>query len=98
MDRDKTVAVVGLGIMGSAIAGNLVDAGFTVTGFDIDSDRARAAAGTGVGVCASSAEAADGALLLLTSLPSAAALDATVAELAAAPRPGLIVAELSTLP
>jgi 3-hydroxyisobutyrate dehydrogenase-like beta-hydroxyacid dehydrogenase len=35
---------------------------------------------------------------VLTSLPSVAALDATVASLVAAPRRGLVVAELSTLP
>ena len=38
------------------------------------------------------------AALALTSLPSAAALDATVANLVAAQQPGLVVAELSTLP
>ena len=33
---DKTVGIVGLGIMGSAIARNLVDRGWRVVGFDID--------------------------------------------------------------
>jgi putative dehydrogenase len=36
---DKTVGIVGLGIMGSAIARNLVDRRWRVVGFDIDSAR-----------------------------------------------------------
>ena len=94
----KHVAVIGLGIMGGAIARNLIAAGFTVSGFDIDSGRAAAAAASGIGVRGSAAEAADAAELVLTSLPSIAALDATVEALAAKPRPGLIVAEISTFP
>ena len=44
---DKTVGIVGLGIMGSAIARNLVDRGWRVVGFDIDeAKRAELAAGT----------------------------------------------------
>ena len=36
---DKTVGIVGLGIMGGAIARNLVDRGWRVIGFDIDAAR-----------------------------------------------------------
>ena len=36
---DKTVGIVGLGIMGSAIARNLVERGWRVIGFDIDAAR-----------------------------------------------------------
>jgi len=84
--------------MGSAIARNLATAGFAVRGYDIDPvrlDVLRRNGGTPVG---SAAEAAQGAGVLLTSLPSAAALEATAADLAAHPVPGLVLAELSTLP
>ena len=47
---------------------------------------------------ASAGEAARGADIVLTSLPSVAALEATVASLLAGSRAGLVVAELSTLP
>jgi 3-hydroxyisobutyrate dehydrogenase-like beta-hydroxyacid dehydrogenase len=94
----KNVAVIGLGIMGGAIARNLIAAGFEVSGFDVDKKRASAAVATGVAVRGSAAEAVDGADLVLTSLPSVAALDETAASLAATPRPGLIVAEISTFP
>src|SRR5438445_13332832 len=95
---DRRVGVVGLGIMGSAIARNLIAAGFRVGGFDIDPARMVAAAAAGVTTCGSAAAAAEGGFLLLTSLPSIAAFDATVDALLAEPRPGLIIAEVSTLP
>src|SRR5438067_1024402 len=92
------VAVIGLGIMGGAIARNLGAAGFRVSGFDIDRGRAAAAASSGVAVRGSPVEAARDADLVLTSLPSVAALDETVTALLAEPQPGLIVSEISTLP
>jgi 3-hydroxyisobutyrate dehydrogenase-like beta-hydroxyacid dehydrogenase len=92
------VGIVGVGIMGGAIARNLAAAGFTVRGYDIDParlDLLRRHGGTPAG---SAAAAAQGASVLLTSLPSTAALDTTAAALAAHPVPGLVIAELSTLP
>src|SRR5437764_12275587 len=94
----NSVGVIGLGIMGGAIARNLIAAGFRVGGFDIDKGRAAAAAASGVALRGSAAEAADDADLVLTSLPSVAALDETAEALAAKQRPGLIVAEISTFP
>src|SRR5204862_4143986 len=94
----KSIGIIGLGIMGGAIARNLIAAGFRVGGFDIDKVRAAAAASSGVALRGSAAEAANGADLVLTSLPSIAALDATAEALAAQARPGLIVAEISTFP
>jgi 3-hydroxyisobutyrate dehydrogenase-like beta-hydroxyacid dehydrogenase len=93
----QRIAVIGLGIMGGAIARNLIASGFTVAGFDVDKNRA-AAASSGIAAKDSAAEAAAGAELVLTSLPSTEALDATVEALVAKPRPGLILAEISTFP
>src|SRR5260221_178570 len=84
--------------MGGAIARNLLAAGFAVGGFDVDQARAAAAASPGGAMCASGAEAARGRELALTSLPSVSALYATVDALLAEPRPGLILAEISTFP
>ena len=67
-------------------------------GYDIDAARLdilRRDGGTPTG---SAMEAATAAELVLTSLPSAWALDATVTSLLSAPQSGLVVAELSTLP
>jgi 3-hydroxyisobutyrate dehydrogenase-like beta-hydroxyacid dehydrogenase len=96
--ENAIVGIVGLGIMGSAIARNMVARGFPVRGFDID-PACNAVLGESGGVaCPSASEVAAGTRLLLTSLPSAAALDATVESVVAAHPRGLVVAELSTLP
>jgi putative dehydrogenase len=92
------VGVIGLGIMGGAIARNLRRNGFEVIGYDTDVARAEALAMEGIKLASSVAGVAMGTDYVLTSLPSAAALDAVTSGIADAGRPGLIVAELSTLP
>jgi 3-hydroxyisobutyrate dehydrogenase-like beta-hydroxyacid dehydrogenase len=96
----RTVGVVGLGIMGAAISTNLIRAGFRVAGHDVDPSRMEALAKAGGAGARSAAEAARASDALITSLPSAAALEAVVAGeggLLEAPRRGLIVVETSTL-
>ena len=92
-----TVGIVGLGIMGGAIARNLLAAGRDVRGYDIDASRFTALEPGGV-AATSAGDVAQGADVVLTSLPSIKALDDTVASLLAAKAAGLVVAELSTLP
>jgi 3-hydroxyisobutyrate dehydrogenase-like beta-hydroxyacid dehydrogenase len=92
-----TIGIVGLGIMGGAITRNLLAAGMGVRGYDIDAARLEALQPDGVAT-KSAGEAAQGADVVLTSLPSIKALDDTVASLLAAKPRGLVVAELSTLP
>ncbi|HEV8016609.1 MAG TPA: NAD(P)-dependent oxidoreductase [Stellaceae bacterium] len=92
-----TIGIVGLGIMGGAIARNLLAAGMSVRGYDIDAARLDALKPNGIAT-KSAGDAAQGADVVLTSLPSIEALDDTVAHLLAAKVPGLVVAELSTLP
>eukprot|EP01036_Dinobryon_divergens_P046279 gene46279-61894_t len=96
--RIGKVGMLGLGIMGSAMSANLVQAGFEVHGYDpVASTRERLAADGGAAwdEAASAIRPAD---FLLLSLPSEAALESVTAEILAAGRPGLIVAETSTLP
>jgi putative dehydrogenase len=93
----ETVGIVGLGIMGGAIARNLAADGIAVRGYDIDPARLDALK-PAVVATASAADAARGAAVVLTSLPSIAALDETVASILTSPMKGLVVAELSTLP
>jgi putative dehydrogenase len=90
--------IIGVGIMGSAIARNLIAAGLPVIGFDIAADRREALAAMGGEATRSAAEVAAGADIILTSLPSIAALDETAAAIRGQARKGMIVAELSTLP
>jgi len=107
-DASGSVGVIGLGIMGSAIAANLQRAGFRVAGVDVDAgarERMRAAIDW-VG------ESAQGlvsrARLLVSSLPSSAALIRVCESLAREAGSGsaargegagrIVLAETSTLP
>lgn len=96
-----TVGVVGLGNMGGPMAGHLLAAGFAVRGYDVRADVVEALAAAGGVAATGPAGAADGALAVITSLPSVAALREVVSGergLATGALDGLIVIETSTLP
>ena len=93
----QSVGIIGLGIMGGAISRNLAAKGWHVAGFDINAESCGAARANGVEVAASTAEVAARAEIILTSLPSPAAVHAVIAKIAAAKAPNRIVVELSTL-
>jgi 3-hydroxyisobutyrate dehydrogenase-like beta-hydroxyacid dehydrogenase len=93
----RSVGVVGLGIMGGAFAKNLVEAGWRVIGYDIDTRRNRALARIGVEIAKDAADLAGKVATIITSLPSAKALDATVRAIVAAKVPRRVVIEASTL-
>src|SRR5258707_956459 len=87
MGRAKTkssVGVVGLGIMGGAFARNLVADGWRVIGHDIDPARRRALAKAGVEMTGDATQLAGAVRTIITSLPSPAALAATVAAIVGA--------------
>ena len=97
----KTVGIVGLGRMGSAMAKNLIEAGFAVVGRDTDPARADALAAMGGKVADSPRAVAEAADCVMTSLPSIAAFEAVMAGadgIAEADRPGLVAFDTSTLP
>lgn len=95
-----TVGVIGLGIMGGAMARNLLAAGFRVVGYDV-SERAIAAFATEGGeTVANPLEVGNRARIVILSLPGVAALDEVVggqAGLVRCGRSDLIVIEASTL-
>jgi putative dehydrogenase len=92
------VGMVGLGIMGSAMAANLAKAKFAVIGYDPVPDRRRALARARGKPVGSVEAVARGARIIVLSLPSADALADVAAELARRARRGTIVVETSTLP
>jgi len=94
---DKTVGMVGLGIMGSAIARNLVDRGWHVIGFDIDAARRAELTLASVTIVDNVGEVARDAPVIMTSLPSPAAVDAVAQAIANSGQSPRIVVELSTL-
>jgi putative dehydrogenase len=94
---DKTVGIVGLGIMGGAIARNLIERGWRVIGFDIDAAKRSELASAKV-VIADSVEALTReAPAIMTSLPTPAAVEAVAKAIAESGQPPRIVIELSTL-
>ncbi len=93
----KTVGIVGLGIMGSAISRNLVERGWQVIGFDIDAGRRAEAAQANVTIAADAAQVAREAAIIMTSLPSPAAVMDVAQIIAGSGQSQRIVVELSTL-
>jgi 3-hydroxyisobutyrate dehydrogenase-like beta-hydroxyacid dehydrogenase len=106
MDRTMTTAaaivgVVGLGNMGLPMSGHLLAEGFTVRGYDVRGETVEAFAGAGGLPATGPAGTAAGALAVITSLPSVAALREVVSGeqgLVTGVRDGLVVIETSTLP
>jgi|tagenome__1003787_1003787.scaffolds.fasta_scaffold20740695_2 putative dehydrogenase len=90
------VGVIGLGIMGGAIAKNLSAAGWQVIGFDIAKERCAEAKAAGVEIAKSAADVGAKATNILISLPKPEALAATVEAIADAKLPRRVFAELST--
>jgi L-threonate 2-dehydrogenase len=94
---DKIVGIVGLGIMGGAIARNLVERGWRVIGFDIDAGRQTELASANVTVAGDIGQVARDAPVIMTSLPSAAAAVDVAQIIANSDKSPRIVVELSTL-
>ena len=92
-----TVGVIGLGPMGGSIAGNLLGNGFAVSGFDIRPECMEALADAGLTAAGSSAEVAQRADILATSLPNIEALEDVMDGVLRQPKPGQILIECSTL-
>lgn len=94
----RSIGIVGLGIMGSAIARHVIQAGYRVAGYDVRAPRLRDLRTAGGVVAKDSGEVAAQSAIVITSLPSAEALVHTVDALVRARRPRQIVVETSTLP
>jgi L-threonate 2-dehydrogenase len=94
---DRTVGIVGLGIMGGAIARNLVERGWRVIGFDIDAARRAELASAKVTIAGDIGQVARDAPIIMTSLPSAAAATDVALMIANSGQSPRIIAELSTL-
>jgi putative dehydrogenase len=94
---DKTVGIVGLGIMGGAIARNLIDREWRVIGFDIDAARRAELASANVTIADDVCQVARDAPIIMTSLPNPAAVEEVAQVIANSGQSPRIVVELSTL-
>jgi putative dehydrogenase len=96
--KKQTVGVIGLGTMGSAMASNLLKAGYPVVGYDVAPRQRAAHARAGGTVARSAADVAGRCRIIISSLPSSEALTEVAAQIAGAGKRGTIVLETSTLP
>jgi L-threonate 2-dehydrogenase len=94
---DKTVGIIGLGIMGGAIARNLVERGWRVIGFDTDAAKRAELAASGVTIADDVAQVTRDAPIVMTSLPTPAAVEKVAQAIADSRQTPRIVIELSTL-
>jgi NAD binding domain of 6-phosphogluconate dehydrogenase len=101
MPDKGTVGIIGLGVMGSALTQSLLESGFTVVGYDIDSEKVRRHTLAGGRSAGSPLEVAERAPTIVTSLPSVAALEAVLSGdhglLSASALEDLVLIETSTL-
>ncbi len=93
----REIGVVGLGIMGGAMARNLLAAGWRVLGTDPHEPAARALAADGVELRPDAAALVRDVEIIMTSLPTPAALHDVAAAIAGAGVPRRVVVEASTM-
>lgn len=97
----KTVGVVGLGAMGSAMAVMLVKGGFDVVGFDVRGEALDELEGNGGRRGGSPRDVAEQADVVILSLPTAEAFQAVISgqgSVTSAGRDGLVLIDTCTLP
>ena len=92
----EPVGVIGLGVMGSAMAGQLLNAGFAVQGYDVDRGKCATFAATGGQAAGSVTDVAASAQIILLSLATVPALVAVTEELGRAMHPGQLCVEMGT--
>ncbi|HEX5695835.1 MAG TPA: NAD(P)-dependent oxidoreductase [Acidimicrobiia bacterium] len=94
----ERIGVIGLGVMGSAMAANLLAAGNDVAGFDIDHEKTAGFAQRGGRAGRSAGEVASDSDLVVLSLPTVTALAGVAAEIADSGHEGLVCLEAGTFP
>jgi 3-hydroxyisobutyrate dehydrogenase-like beta-hydroxyacid dehydrogenase len=95
-----TVGLVGLGLLGSAVASRLRGAGHEVVGYDVVPERMQALAGLGGKPAGSASAVARGAEMVCTLLPSLATAESAILGVdgvLAGARPGQVVVQMSTI-
>ncbi len=92
-----TIAFLGLGNMGTPMSGNLVNAGYTVRGYDPVPAARQAATDKGVAVLESGADAVAGADVVITMLPNGNLVKQCYGEVMPAAGEGTLFIDSSTI-
>jgi 3-hydroxyisobutyrate dehydrogenase-like beta-hydroxyacid dehydrogenase len=96
----KRIAMVGLGLLGDAVARRLLGGGFEVTGYDVRPEAVRGLGDKGLKPACSAAKAVADADLVFTILPSLQIVDDAIRGadgVLAGVRPGTTIAQMSTI-
>src|SRR5438105_13850131 len=88
---DRTVGIIGLGIMGGAIARNLIERGWSVVGFDTEPSRRKELELAGVTIVDGAGSVASRTPIIMTSLPNADAANTVATQIARCGQPARIV-------
>ncbi|GGP18392.1 NAD-binding protein [Nonomuraea glycinis] len=97
MSSGIRLGFVGLGIMGSPMAANLVKAGHEVTGYDVSAERVAQLASIGGKGAAGVAEAVAGADVVITMLPDSPQVEQVAPDVVEHGGPGLLYLDMSTI-
>ena len=96
----KRIGMVGLGLLGGAVASRLLEGGFDLAGYDLREERIEALVPEGLQPAGSIAEAAAGADAVFTVLPSLESVDSAIRGagglIETAPR-GAVLIQMSTI-
>ncbi len=92
----KEVGLIGVGLLGSALAGRLIDKGFAVCGFDTNRDQIGTLTQRGGIAFDSAAEVVQRCDVLFLSLPSSDVVLALVQQLRTSFKPGQVVLDTTT--
>lgn len=95
MDRRK-IGLIGLGLMGSALAERLLDASYSVMGYDIDPARCDELESIGGRVASDHAQIASCCDRVMLSLPTTDVVESVLGHIDARLRPGQIIIDTTT--
>ncbi|MFD0244263.1 2-hydroxy-3-oxopropionate reductase [Streptomyces decoyicus] len=100
MSNLPKIAWIGLGIMGSPMAENLLKAGYTVTGYTLEADKLQRLAAAGGTAATSIAEAVTDADVIITMVPASPHVEAIAYGpdgILAHARPGTLLIDMSSI-
>ena len=96
MTANRQVGLIGVGLVGSALAERLAGAGFAVAAYDVNPAFGIAIAGIPVRVATSARDATAGAAIVLLALPDTNATEAVIGDIAPVLIRGTILIDVST--
>lgn len=91
-----TVGLIGLGLMGTALAERFLQAGFSVVGFDVASERRHWLTSAGGTATASASDVAAECDRIVFSLPTSEIVASVTGQLASTLRPGVTIVDTTT--